>query len=267
MLKSRLPRFIALLGTVGVLASLVSVAVAGTGAYYTQSVAGTVSGGNGTIAITVSGNSATGDLNFDFSGILPGVAKTANVHVSNTTANTEAIWLVFDNTNGMWSGVNNLGQFGEFQVGSSYAPGGLYVYDNLANRSVPPTPGVAGAPTGSNMTFPGCETVARVPQNYLPHAIKITSLAAWGSADFPITFEYNACMTGHKTEAIFNAAGNDIGGTGGAALAANPNVPLVFNVVAFQGNADPTSPFNGSAAITNLALGAYGTSNFQYIQP
>jgi hypothetical protein len=154
----------------------------------------------------------------------------------------------------MWSAVNNLGQYGKFTVGG-------YVYDNLRNAYAALTPGVPGTPTGGFMSG-SCSTVARVGANYLPHAIKIATLPASGSISFPITFEYNACMTDHQSEAIFNAAGNDIGGT-------HPTItpgPLVFNVAAFQDGVDPTSPFNGSAAILPLDLSGYGTSHFQYIQ-
>jgi hypothetical protein len=251
------PRLIALLGTAGVTASLIGVAVAGTGAYFTDSHPGNIDGNNGDIAISVSGGSGTGGLDFDFSGILPGVPKTATVTVSNLTANPEAVWLVFDNSNGMWSAVNNLGRYGIFTVGG-------YVYNNLTNKAAPTDPGVLGSFSG---TFCGAAAApSRSGYNYLPHAIKITTLPAWGTASFPITFEYHACMTNHQGESIFNALGNDIGGTGGAALIAAPNGPLLFNVAAFQDGIDPTSLYNGSAAITPLNLSTYGTSQDQYIQ-
>lgn len=256
MLKQRFPRFLALLGTSAIVASLIGVAVVGTGAYFTDSKPGSIYGNNGNISISVSGGGGGGGLDFDFTGILPGVPKTATVNVSNTTGNPEAVWLVFDNTNGMWSAVNNLGRYGIFTVGG-------YVYNNLANRAAPTDPGVVGSFSG---TFCRGTAPSRNGYNYLPHAIKITTLPAWGSASFPITFEYHACMIDHEGESIFNALGNDIGGTGGAALAAAPNGPLVFNVVAFQDGVDPTSPYNASP-ISPLDLSTYSTSNFQYIQP
>ncbi len=259
MNKRKFARIGALATTAVATAALLGGVVATTGAYFTDSKPGAVYGTNGTIAISVSGGGGGGGLDFDFSGILPGVPKTATINVSNTTPNPEAVWLVFDNTNGMWSAVNNLGQFGKFTIGG-------YVYDNLSNKyAVGPTPGQAGAGTGTYMTWPSCTTVERVPINYLPHAIKITTLPAWGSASFPVTFEYNPCMDQHQGESIFNAAGNDIGGTGGAAVAASPG-PLFFSVAAFQDGVDPTSPFNGGAAITPLNLSTYGSYTNQYIQ-
>jgi len=263
MSKRKLARIAALASTALVGAALIGSVVATTGAYFTDSHGGQIAGTNGTVAISVTGSGSTsvndpGLVQFDFSGILPGApGKTATINVTNPTANSEDVYLVFSNTNGMWSAVNNLGQFGEFWVGG-------YVYDNLANRSLPPTPGVLGTPSGGNMTYPGCETVLRVPQNYLPHAIKIATLAGGGgNISVPVTFQYNACMTNHQGETLFNAAENDIGGTANAHITPGP---LMFNVVAFQGGVDPTSPFNGSAAITQLDLTAFGTSNFQYIQ-
>lgn len=269
MLKTKFRRFAALLAVVALLTSAIGLAIGGTGAYFTDSHSGQIGGNNGTIAISVSGSGGTsaGDpslVTFDFSGILPGApGKTATVNVTNLTANDEAIWLVFSNANGMWSGVNNLGQYGKFTVGG-------YVYDNLQNKNTnaePATPGVAGAPIAGQFMGQDCTTVNRVPINYLPHAIKIATLGASGNVSFPISFEYIACMTAHQGESLFNALGNDIGGTGGAALAAAPSVPLMFNVVAFQAGVDPTSPFNGAAAIAPLNLSTYNLSTHQYIQP
>ena len=262
MTKRKFARIAGLTTTVVAASALIAGLVGSTGAYFTQAKPGQIAGTNGNIAITVSGGGGGGLLDFDFTGILPGQTKTANITVNNTTVNPESVWIVFDNTNGMWSAVNNLGQFGKFTVGG-------YIYDNLANRSVPPTPGVAGAPTGTFMSYPGCETVARVPQNYLPHAVRIATLApattAGDSVTFPVTFTYNPCMTNHQGESIFNAAGNDIGGAGGSAVAAAPG-PLKFNMVAFQDGVDPTSPFNGAAAISPLNLVSYNLSTYQYIQ-
>jgi len=257
MQKRKLARIAALATTTVATAALLGSVVATTGAYWTDSHGGTITGTNGTVAITVNGGGGAGLLDFDFSGIMPGVTKTATVNLYNPTANPEAVWVVFNNTNGIWSAVNDLGQFGKFTVGG-------YIYDNLNNNSAdaqPATPGVAGTSTGSYMSG-SCSTVPRVPINYLPRAVKIVTLAAGASASFPMTFTYNACMIDHQGETLFNPAEADPPiashvGTGG----------LLFNVVAFQDGADPTSPFNGSAAITNLPLNPTFTPfDHQYIQ-
>jgi hypothetical protein len=233
---------------VGVLASLVSVAVAGTGAYYTDTVAGTVSGNNGTVAISASGNTTSGNLAFDFSGILPGVAKTATITVTNTGSGPEDIYLAFDNSNNMWSAVNDLGQYGKFVINGN-------TYDNLNNKTGNATTGVAGSPISDsyiNTTDPtnSCYMVPRVPVNYLPHVIFLGTLPA-GSAAWPFTisFQYIACMSDHKGQSLFNAATWDLGGTAPAA-----GTPLLFKVAAFQPGISPTNTANGTGAIPNLVL-------------
>ena len=258
MSKRRFARFGAVITTLVAAGALISTMVASSGAYYTDSHGGTITGTNGTVAITVNGGSGAGLLDFDFSGIMPGVTKTATVNLYNPTANPEAVWVVFNNANGIWSAVNDLGQYGKFTVGG-------YVYDNLNNKNTnaqPATPGVAGVPSGTDHMSGSCSTVYRVPINYLPRAIKIVTLASGASASFPMTFTYIACMTDHQGEALFNPAEADAPipshlGTGG----------LLFNVVAYQDGADPTSPFNGSAAITDLPLTPTFTPfDHQYIQ-
>ncbi len=263
MSKRKLARIAALASTALVGAALIGSVVATTGAYFTDSHGGQIAGTNGTVAISVTGSGSTsagdpGLVQFDFSGILPGApGKTATVNVTNPTGNSEDVWLVFDNSNFMWSAVNDLGQFGMFQVGG-------YTYDNLSNKyAVGTTPGVAGtAISGSFMTFSSCTTVPRVQINYLPHAILIGTLAGGGSTSFPITFQYNACMTEHQGELLFNPAGAD----SPINTLAAPGGPLKFNVVAFQGGVDPTSPFNGANAISALNLTSAGSFQNQYIQ-
>ncbi len=250
MNKRKFARLAALATTLVAAGALISTMIATTGAYFTDSHSGQIAGNNGTVQIAVTGSGATsaGDpslVNFDFSGILPGVPTTATVHVSNPTSGAEDIWLVFDNSNFMWSAVNNLGQYGKFQIGG-------YVYDNLANGYQSLTPGVAGTPVNPPKFMGGdCSSIARVGANALPHAIFIGTLAGGTSTSFPMTFTYNACMTNHQGESIFNAAEAD--GTIAAAVAgAGGPGPLLFNVVAFQPGVDPTDPFNGSAAITPI---------------
>ena len=260
MFKRKFVRVGALVTTLVAAGALISSVVASSGAYYTAGHSGQISGNNGSVAITVTGSgaTATGDgtaVAFDFSGIMPGApGKTATINVTNTTTNAEDVWLVFDNTNGMWSAVNDLGQYGRFQVGG-------YVYDNLNNKNTntnTTTPGVAGTPSTTDfMTGLSCSSVGRVPINYLPHAIKIVGLAGGASSSFNMTFMYNACMTDHQGEAIFNPWTGD--------NAINPG-PLMFNVVAFQPGVDPTSPFNGANAITQLNLGVFSPFDLQYIQ-
>jgi hypothetical protein len=260
MSKRKFARLAAVMTTLVATVALISTVVASSGAYFTDSHSGQIAGTNGTIAITVTGSGDTsvgGTASFDFSGILPGApGKTATVNVTNTTANSEDVWLVFDNSNYMWSAVNDLGQYGMFQVGG-------YTYDNLNNKNtntLGPTPGQVGTPTGDNMSG-SCSAVQRVPINFLPHAILIGTLAGNGSTSFPITFQYNACMTDHQGDPLFNPAGADA-----PIPSLVSSTPLKFNVVAFQGNVDPTSAFNGANAISKLTLSSVAPFDLQYIQ-
>ena len=256
MSKRKFARIAAVLTTLVATVALISTVVMSTGAYFTDSHSGKISGTNGNVAVSVSGGGGgAGGLSFDFTGLLPGVPKTATITVQNTTGNPEAVWLVFSNDNGMWSAVNNLGQYGKFTVGG-------YVYDNLNNKYTPATPGVLGTGVGTYMSG-SCSTVERVGANYLPHAIKIASLASGVAHSFNITFEYNPCMTEHQLEAIFNPAEADW--EGGSAVVA-PG-PLKFSIAGYQDGVDPTSPFNGLAAISTLDLSTYGPFDKQYIQP
>lgn len=255
MFSSTKRRATAISGLVLSIAAVLALTVASTGAYFTDSHPGQISGINGNVAVNVNGGVGAGQLNFDFSGILPGDTKTATMNVGNPTGNTEDVWLVFSNSNGMWSAVNDLGQYGKFTVGG-------YTYDNLNNKNTnaqPATPGQAGTPiTGSYMSG-SCSTVQRVPINYLPHAVKIASLASGATTTFDVTFQYNPCMTDHQSEAIFNP------GTADSPIVASG--PLQFAIVGFQGGVDPTSPFNGVNAITPLTLAAFAPFDHQQIQP
>lgn len=240
MFKRRLPRLPALLGTAAVAASLIGVAVVGTGAYYTDSHGGQISGNNGSVAITVDGT-GTGpeDMDFDFSGILPGApGKTATITVTNTGSAPEDLYLAFNNDNNMWSAVNDLGQYGKFIINTK-------TYDNLNNTYTAANSGVSMP--GSGVMGGSCAGVPRVAINYLPHVISLGTLAVGEVWSFDINFQYIACMTDHEGEAIFNSAEAGIGA--GIAPA-----PLKFAVAAFQQGVNPNDPFNGTGRIAPLTL-------------
>ena len=255
MFSSTKRRATAISGLVLSIGAVLALTVASTGAYFTDSHPGQVGGVNGNVALNVNGGVGPNQLNFDFSGILPGDTKTATINVGNPTGNAEDVWLVFSNTNGMWSAVNDLGQYGKFTVGG-------YIYDNLNNKNTngqPATPGQAGTPISGQFMGGSCSTVQRVPINYLPHAIKIASLASGATITFDVSFQYNPCMTDHQGAALFNPA------TADSPIVASG--ALQFSVVGFQGGVDPTSPFNGANAITPLNLTAFSPFDHQQNQP
>ena len=238
VLKQRLPRFLALLGTTAVTASLIGVAVVGTGAYFTDSKPGAVTGDLGTVKVAVSGEAIT------FVNLLPGEDQSSTVTVTNTGTGNEDIWLVFDNTNLAWSAVNNLGAYGIFTVNG-------VVYDNLSNQYAA---GSGPPPVISNDPESGCYLVPRPNIAYLPHAIKLGTWAPGQAASFNISFHFHACMTGPNVDGVSlwgaAASGND---TTGRFPAITP-APLNFKIAAFQQNVLPTDQMNGAGRIIPLSL-------------
>jgi hypothetical protein len=106
----------ALAGTVG----LVTAASGATGAYFNDSQNGTVTGTVGSIKVSTAGGSGNNGLDFDFANMLPGDFQTSTVHYTNTGANTEDVYLVFDQAAALHS-VNDLGTYGEAKIGSNGA--------------------------------------------------------------------------------------------------------------------------------------------------
>lgn len=237
-MKQRLPRFLALLGTTAVTASLIGVAVVGTGAYFTDSKPGAITGDLGTVKVAISGETIT------FANLLPGEDQTATVNVVNTGTGNEDMWLVFDNTNLAWSAVNNLGAYGIFTVNG-------VVYDNLSNQYAA---GSGPAPVISTDPNSGCYNVPRPNIAYLPHAIKLGTWTPGQAATFNISFHFNACMTGPNVDGVSlwgaAASGND---TTGHFPAITP-APLNFKIAAFQQNVLPTDQMNGAGRIIPLVL-------------
>ena len=63
--------------------------------------------------------------------MLPGADKTVNFTVTNTGTANESIWLAFDNSNGEWSAVNQLGTYGDAKINSPMLNGD---FNNLNNN-------------------------------------------------------------------------------------------------------------------------------------
>jgi hypothetical protein len=207
---------------------LISVAVAGTGAYFTASAPGSISGNLGTVAVGISGQ------NINFANLLPGASQTQTVTVQNTGTGNEDMYLAFNNDNLAWSAVNDLGQYGKFTING-------VVYDNLNNKYADGTPGSGNMP-GS------CSSIARNAINYLPHVITLATLTPGQVWTFDITFQLNACKTDGDGAALWSSVANDF-----SPLLTGP-LPLNFVVAAFQPGVNPTDPFNGAGKISPLTL-------------
>lgn len=232
MFKTRLPRFAALLGVIALLTSLIGIAVAGTGAYFTDSKPGAVTGNLGTVSVAISGQ------NINFANLLPGVDQTQTVAVQNTGTGPEDIYLAFDNSNQAWSAVNDLGAYGIFTING-------HVFDNLNNQYAA---GTSGAPVISTSQASGCYNVVRPPIAYLPHVILIGTFAPGQLSHFDISFHFNSCLTGG------NGTGASLWSAADTNFPTIGPVPLNFQIAAFQQGVDPSNSQNGGGKINPLAL-------------
>ena len=155
--------------TLVAMAGLVVAATGATGAYFTDTHQGTISGNIGSIKVTPSGGSGADNMDFAFSNMLPGEPQTATVHFQNTGANSEDVWLVFNNATAL-SALNNLGTYGEVHVSNGNA---LFDSANLNDNS-----GSCGA-----FSPAGCWP--------LPSQIKVASnLGPTASGHASFTFDY-----------------------------------------------------------------------------
>jgi hypothetical protein len=70
-------------------------------------------------------------MDLSFTNMLPGVPQTATVHYQNTGANTQDVWIVFNNATAL-SALNNLGTYGEAHLSAN----GTALFDsaNLNDR-------------------------------------------------------------------------------------------------------------------------------------
>jgi hypothetical protein len=131
MLKSVKSRGLALLATVALLGGTAWVATATTGAYFSDTHTGAISGTIGSIRVTPSGGTGGQSMDLQFSNMLPGVAQTVTVNYTNTGANTQDVWIVFNNATAL-SALNNLGHYGEASLSANGTA--LFHSTNLNDR-------------------------------------------------------------------------------------------------------------------------------------
>ena len=233
MFKSRFARFGAIAVPLFAVVALLTVAIGGTGAYFTDTHGGgSLTATSGSVKVLVNGSAGNAPT-INFSGMLPGVPQTTTVSVQNTGTGTEDIYIVFDNSNGGWSAVNAMGAYGSFTVDGT-------IYDNLNNRNAWGTDS-SGQVISTNPNS-GCYLVPRPAQiKFLPHFIKIAAgLTTTASKAFDITFALNPCMTGPNTD--------------GVGIFDSGYSQLNFSVAAFQAGVNPTDSMNGGGKIVPLTL-------------
>jgi hypothetical protein len=230
--KRKFARRAAVLTTLAASGALIANFVAGTGAYFTASQPGSISGNIGTVAVSVSGTA------INFANLLPGETQTQTVNVQNTGTGNEDIYVAFDNTNLAWSAVNDFGQYGAFTING-------VTYDNLNNKYPDGSP--ASGVMSSNPDS-GCYNVPRVPINYLPHVIKLGTLASGQAWSFNVSFQLNPCMTGGQGANLWSEIANDF------SPSLTGPLPLNYAIAAFQPGIDPTNQMNGAGRIVPLSL-------------
>lgn len=116
MNKGKVARIAGFVGALGLSTVLVTTAVQGTGAWFTDAESGNLTGTNGHLDLQASNTS------LNFAGLNPGEDRSQEVTFKNSGASTTKtdVWLVFDRTSDGYdnfTGVSNgLGGYGHFKV-------------------------------------------------------------------------------------------------------------------------------------------------------
>jgi hypothetical protein len=208
--KSTLLRVAGFIGAAGVTAALVGSAVAGSGAYFSDSKPGSVSATMGSIKVN------TDHTTLSLQNLLPGEAQSQTASFVNSGLNAQDVWVVFDNadlgdhSSGTDTGlINDRGQFGQAEITSQGVT--KFWSNNLNDDSSTCAPGT-GAPAVCNP---------------VPHMLKLQdNLAPGASAD--LTFTYTPAA---KTK--------------GLAWEGNPAfAPIDYQIVATQHGITPDNSLN-----------------------
>ena len=165
---------------------LIAIATGATGAYFSDTKSGTVTGTIGSIKVATSGGTGTDNLNFNWDNMLPGTVYSDTMHIQNSGANTEDVWLNFPNLTAL-STLNTLGRYGQVHVSVN----GTDVYAS-ANLNDIPGNGTSGVP----------EQIL-LAQNVGPTA----------SLTVVFTFEYASIMSTQEPGGVFNQYPITTGGT------------------------------------------------------
>lgn len=225
MKRFRSARVAAFIGATGGAAALIGMAAASTGAYFTDVHAGQINGTFGKVAVTVNGvavptgdtASGTDSMQIQWNNMLPGTDKTVTYTVTNTGTSRESVWLAFDDSNGEWSAINQLGTYGDAKINSPLVNAD---YNNLNNNYPQGTPG-----------NPGQVNHCGDPQGaiaYLPAENHVADINPGGQAKFTFSFGYGPCLSDNALQ--------------GASAFANP---LLYDIIATQPGISPDDSHNG----------------------
>ena len=210
--------------------ALVGLAAGTTGAYFTDVHSGQVNATStfGQVKLAVDGiavpaGDSTGganNLQVQWNNMLPGTDKTVNFTVTNTGTAHESIWLAFDNSNGEWSAINQLGTYGDAKINSPL----LNQDFNNLNNNYPQGTVAAGV----NKCGDPNPAIA-----YLPADNHVADLAPGQSTDFTFSLGYSACLSGNAAQ--------------GQPAFANP---LLYDIIATQPGISPSDSHNAAGTYT-----------------
>ena len=197
ILRSRSRRAAAFIAATGGAIALVGLAASTTGAYFTDVHPGQINATSsfGKVAVSVDGvavpaGDSTGganNLQVQWNNMLPGADKTVKFTVHNTGTANESIWLAFDNSNGEWTAINQLGTYGDAKIHSPLLNGD---YNNLNNNY--PQGTVAA---GTNKCGDPNPAIA-----YLPAQNHVADLAPGQSTDFSFSLGFGSCLSGNAAQ-------------------------------------------------------------------
>jgi hypothetical protein len=223
ILRSRRQRVAAFIAATGGALALVGLAASTTGAYFTDVHAGSVNGTFGKVAVSVNGvavqpgdsTSGPDNMAIQWNNMLPGSDKTVTYTVLNTGSANESIWLAFDNSNGEWSNINQLGTYGDAQI---HSPLLNEDFNNLNNNY---SEGTVAA--GHNACGDPNPAIA-----YLPAENHVADLAPGQTTSFTFSLGFTSCISNNAYQ-------------GGPAF----EHPLLTDVIATQQGVSPSDTHNG----------------------
>jgi len=120
----------AAVGTAITLAGAMAIIASGTtGAYFSDTKTASIGGTVGSVKISTLGSTGVGadNLNFSFTGLMPGVAQTATVNFRNVGTAPQDVYLTFPNVAALHA-INNLGHYGEIHVVDT---AGTHLFDSV----------------------------------------------------------------------------------------------------------------------------------------
>ncbi len=219
MNKGKIARLAGFVGVLGATTVLITTAVTGTGAYFTDSHSGSIAASSGHLTLNVS------NPNLSFPNLLPGEDKTVNIGYNVDSSGNSDIWMTFTDTAAYcaFTGASDdpancgggLGRYGHFAVANDN--GILFQSYNLKNAPA----GITGTScaidaNGDGGSAQGSTSVSNTPPYCgVPLAIKLASdLPNGSSGTIKTTFGITGRATGQNAPVAtvpFNIVATQVG--------------------------------------------------------